>query len=301
MDWSALLDRPFQQRAIVRGLPGLGVVIGTQTSTGFVARRTSELITAGTDDLVLTILQTGRFMQRQLGRETELAPGEAILGSGSDVGEVMLQPNSSFVALSLPRHAMIPVLAYIQDRVGASLPASSEPLRLLTSYVSNVLCGAAPVTSPILQQRVVSHVYDLVALALSRSPGINSLHGGTAAARLNAIKSDILAHLGDGSLSESMIASRHGITARYIRLLFQVEETTFSDFVRNARLVRAHRILTDPCLSERTITSIAYEVGFCDLSHFNRLFRKTYGARPSEIRPCKGARVLCSTRPGEER
>ena len=67
-------------------------------------------------------------------------------------------------------------------------------------------------------------------------------------------------------------------------MLFAAEGTTFSDFLRGSRLARAHQILTDPRCSGLTISSIAYEVGFGDLSHFNRLFRTLYGARPSEIR-----------------
>jgi AraC-like DNA-binding protein len=35
---------------------------------------------------------------------------------------------------------------------------------------------------------------------------------------------------------------------------------------------------------ERSITSIAFDVGFGNLSHFNRLFRRNYGATPSDVR-----------------
>jgi AraC-like DNA-binding protein len=42
--------------------------------------------------------------------------------------------------------------------------------------------------------------------------------------------------------------------------------------------------LCDRRLAARSITSIAYEAGFGDLSYFNRAFRRHYNATPSDIR-----------------
>jgi AraC-like DNA-binding protein len=67
-------------------------------------------------------------------------------------------------------------------------------------------------------------------------------------------------------------------------MLFEQEGTTFSQFVIGQRLIRAHRMLTDPRFADRSITSVAFDAGFCDLSYFNRAFRKCYGGTPSEIR-----------------
>jgi AraC-like DNA-binding protein len=66
--------------------------------------------------------------------------------------------------------------------------------------------------------------------------------------------------------------------------LLEGEGTSFSEFVLAQRLLRARRILTDPRMADHTIASIAYEVGFGDLSYFNRTFRRHYGASPSEVR-----------------
>ena len=95
---------------------------------------------------------------------------------------------------------------------------------------------------------------------------------------------DISAHLGDGDLSVAEIARRHRVTRRYIHKLFENEGITFSSFVLGQRLLRAHRILSDPKLAERNISSVAFEVGFSDLSYFNRAFRQRYAATPTEIR-----------------
>jgi AraC-like DNA-binding protein len=43
-------------------------------------------------------------------------------------------------------------------------------------------------------------------------------------------------------------------------------------------------MLADPGFAAWTIGAIAYEAGFGDLSHFNRSFRRRYGASPSDVR-----------------
>jgi AraC-like DNA-binding protein len=69
-----------------------------------------------------------------------------------------------------------------------------------------------------------------------------------------------------------------------VQILFESEGTTFSRFLLDQRLARAHRMLSDPRLAERTISALAYEAGFGDLSHFNRAFRRCYGESSSDVR-----------------
>ena len=80
------------------------------------------------------------------------------------------------------------------------------------------------------------------------------------------------------------IAAEHGISVRYGRQLFADEERTYSDFVTDQRLTRAQAMLTSPRFADASIATLAFEVGFGDLSHFNRMFRRRYQATPSEIR-----------------
>jgi len=48
--------------------------------------------------------------------------------------------------------------------------------------------------------------------------------------------------------------------------------------------MRAHEMLLDLQCSDRAIAVIAFTVGFSDLSHFNRAFRRRFGMTPSEAR-----------------
>jgi AraC-like DNA-binding protein len=104
------------------------------------------------------------------------------------------------------------------------------------------------------------------------------------AARLAAVKADIEKHLTDASLTVATIAARHGISARYLHKLFEDEEMTYSQFLLDRRLALAYRTLRQPRSATRTISSIASDSGFGDLSYFNRTFRRRYGITPSGAR-----------------
>lgn len=107
---------------------------------------------------------------------------------------------------------------------------------------------------------------------------------GGRAARLAAIKHDILVHLAEPDLSVAGVAGRQRLSPRYIHKLFEVDGTTYSEFVVSQRLRQAHRLLTDPRFGHDSIGAIALTVGFGDLSYFNRTFRRQFGMTPSEVR-----------------
>jgi AraC-like DNA-binding protein len=107
---------------------------------------------------------------------------------------------------------------------------------------------------------------------------------GIAAARLRSIKADIIANLADGDLSVAGVAKRHRVTPRYVHMLFENEGLTFSTFVLGQRLARAHRMLCDPRFADRNISWVAFDVGFGDLSYFNREFRRRYAGTPTDVR-----------------
>jgi AraC-like DNA-binding protein len=107
---------------------------------------------------------------------------------------------------------------------------------------------------------------------------------GIRAARLEGIKADIIARVGDGKLSAGAVAARHALALRSLQKLFEAAGTTFSEFLLDQRLARAYRALTNRLHARRSISEIAYDSGFNDLSYFNRAFRRRYGATPSDVR-----------------
>jgi AraC-like DNA-binding protein len=127
------------------------------------------------------------------------------------------------------------------------IASDNEALQLLTSYVRLLEDQQSPAT-PELCHLVVCHVYDLVALSLGATRDAAAIANGRGAraARLHAIKTQILNGLNRHELSLTGLAARHGVTARYVQMLFEREGTTFSRFLLDQRLARAHRMRSAP-------------------------------------------------------
>jgi AraC-like DNA-binding protein len=69
-----------------------------------------------------------------------------------------------------------------------------------------------------------------------------------------------------------------------VRKLFEEEGSSFSFFVLSERLSRAWRMLGNHRYAHLNIARIAQENGFSDISYFNRVFRRHFGATPSDVR-----------------
>src|SRR5262245_63722127 len=82
-----------------------------------------------------------------------------------------------------------------------------------------------------------------------------------AVARLRAIKTDIVENLARSNLSIGEVAARHGLTPRYVQMLFESEGATFTEFLLDQRLAQTYRMLTDVRFAERSVTSVAFDAG----------------------------------------
>jgi len=97
----------------------------------------------------------------------------------------------------------------------------------------------------------------------------------------------IEAQLCEPELDTGQIARRVGVSSRYVQLLFAGMGTTPSAYIQRRRLERAASRL-DKHGNEFTITQVAFDVGFNDLSSFCRSFRRRFGASPSVYRAARG-------------
>ena len=273
---------PLHYQVTARVLPGL--ILSSCLESPLIVRRTRELLADGNDDLVFALPPTAANMVSQRGRELSPFAGDAVLMSAADVMRIDV-PSGSHHMATLSRQRLAPLVPGLEDAFMRPVPRDTEALQLLTRYV-RLFDDQQSLATPELRSLVVNHVYDLVALALgpTRDAAATANGRGVRAARLYAIKTEILAKLNRHDLSLAGLAARHGVTPRHVQTLFESDGTTFSRFLLDQRLARAHDMLSNPLLAERTISTIAYEAGFGDLSHFNRAFRRRYGVTPSDVR-----------------
>ena len=282
VDIETIGDSPFHASVTFQGLPGVGVVTGSRSPAHYHVTR--QHLANGRDGFGLSVLMSGASTTRQLGREIIGRPGTASIISGTDPSVNTMHTPGRFITIVLPRPQVSALVRDLEQAYGHQLAAENGALRLLIRYVWT-LHGNGPLDAS-LAEAAAKHIVDLAALAIGANPDVahEAQERGVAAARLQSIKADIHDHLGVADLSAATLALRHGVTPRYVQKLFERDGTTFSAYVLTRRLERALQMLRDPHLATHTISMIAFECGFSDLSYFNRCFRRAYGATPSGVR-----------------
>ncbi|OAF11571.1 AraC family transcriptional regulator [Bradyrhizobium neotropicale] len=278
MEIEPLGSHPLQLDAMLRSLPNFAMASGPRSPMR--VWRSAELI--DNDDLLLITIARGAGELNQHGRAATIGDGEAVLtANGAPINFAIPVPSRT-MTYRFSRDLLRAHIPNLDDRVARPIARDSQALRLLVGY-SGVLNDQSALATVELRRAVSTHVHELAALLLGGKAEAH-LVGGFRAARLKALKDDILQRIAQCSLSVDEIARSQQISERYIRRLFADDGTTFTDFVREARLARAWQMLTDPRHPHRPIHVIAFESGFGDLSYFNRVFRQRYRMTPSDAR-----------------
>jgi AraC-like DNA-binding protein len=276
-------DQPFRAKVQLRALPGLRFAWGEVDASS--NRWTKEAADNGHDDVMVTVNLSDTFVVTQNGREVNLGPGDACLVACSAPGTFGQATFSGVLCARLPRAKLEPLVPNLDDRTARLIPRNTAALRLLVSYI-RVLDDDHRLATPELRELIVRHIHDLTALILNPTKdNVAQVESGSArAARLGAVKSFILKHLDRRDLTVGKVAAHIGATPRYVQKLLETEGTTYSEFTLVSRLARVYATLSDPHSRRSTVSDIAFDSGFSDISNFNHAFRRRYGASPSDIR-----------------
>lgn len=273
----------FRLRARALNLPG--VQVGLAHATTLTATRHRYMLADGLDDIGLSVFLEDAHISVDGRHDADIRGGDGIFYALSRPW-AFRQKLSAVTGILFKRHLLGPLLPHFDDKPFHIVPQAAGRLRLLTGYAETLVDGALGLDGPggLLVARQLA---ELAALALNFDKADSrpkTARTGIAAARLALFKRDVEKFAADPEFGVVMLAARHSVTPRYVQLLFDAAGTTFTATLRDCRLQRAYRLLSDPASAGRSIGLIAFDAGFSDLSHFNRAFRHRFGATPSEIR-----------------
>jgi AraC-like DNA-binding protein len=263
--------------------------IMTNTLTALDTARTPHSLRDGDDALLVMVLLSGKAHQTQFGDRRELNAGDTIICDSAYPGEYNLVTDSKLLSVKIPRIRLGVLLPQISRFAGLRLDRDPAALRLLCGYLAGTFDvdfdGSDPASR--LHQ---DHIVDLVALALGTEGETRVVAEQRSAqvVRRAAIMQAIETSMADPDLSATTVAARLGITVRYVHHLLEPTGRTFSEHLLDRQLARAVELLCDARQSQRRIADIAFEVGFRDLSYFNRVFRRRYGGTPTDLRQATG-------------
>jgi len=100
--------------------------------------------------------------------------------------------------------------------------------------------------------------------------------------KVNAVVNYVANHYADPELSLNKIEQGVGISSREIGTIFKNElGSSFKKYLNLVRLTEVKRLLLE---TNQTISVIAYNTGYSNVSHFNRVFKSEEGVSPKDYR-----------------
>lgn len=228
---------------------------------------------------LFVFLQTqGTLGVEQNGREAVLESGQFALVDPIVPYSGHLSSNSDLLVLGIPR-------AEIEARLGKTIDLVSRPIQangsLASSYLTALSLHEGQLNSE-AEDMAQIQCLDLIALDLSRLSGrpCQPSHALT----VFRIRSVIESHMRHPGVGVADIAAAAGVSVRYGNSILAEQGTSLSRLLKEMRLERCRKALSDPAQSKRSVSDIAFSWGFSDLTHFGRAFRAAYGMLPSECR-----------------
>jgi AraC-like DNA-binding protein len=246
---------------------------------------------------LLAVPTRGSVGYRQLGRAGRVFGGSYVLLTQKAHFELEVEPGGEALIVSMPAADLKGRIASVDDHAGRRF----EPNELMSQLLANFLRGVAEVFSdghPPNPEAFATEIVSLVALTLvaeDRGAVVDVRNGRYHLRR--RICDFIEANLGDQNLSPKRIAASNRISMSYLYSLFNDDDTTVGQFVQTKRLQRAYEMLVADPAGRRTVSEVAYEVGFKNVSHFSRSFSRHFhipprdarqASRPTETLPVRG-------------
>ncbi len=271
----------------IKVLPG--AVTARTSHSASVTTRTRAMAADEADNLLIHIpLNHGFSMAQRGGLSVECKLGEVYLDPNEVAGRAAFHAaRTDLFYVSIPRAVLAQSPQALNGRLRQTMSASPQ-WRMFIRYAQSLDDEAEALAT---EERALccAHLHALAQIALTAGgTALSETQGrGVRAARLRALKAAIDAQLTEPGLSLATIAAGMGISERYGRALFAEDQSTFRDYLTRKRMQLLRRKLADPGQDHRSISDLVMEVGFGDLSWFNRCYRQIYGETPSESRARK--------------
>lgn len=276
----------------VHGNPKLGTMQGTQFGPGCLWTILSPPLhvayspcvaawedTSGTFSVMLQL--EGSTTVRQAERSCCLGRHEFCVVDQRTPFELVVTGLFSHVMfLQMPRNTVLSRHPYLEHRTAEPFDPHEAGATLLRSVLLSVL-----ETAPFLENEQRSATLTAVAqlLGTPKPPGLACLDEVSWRAR--AALAFIDSELSDPSLTASRVAQIQGISRRRLdEILLNTVGVSVTAQIWMRRLQQAATDLIDPRYASRTVTQIAFGVGFEDAAHFTRAFKRRYHCTPRDWR-----------------
>lgn len=225
---------------------------------------------------------TAEYQQHQ--QISNLAPGDCVLYDPKQPYHMKLLEPFEHLTMRVPRFFLTEIEPHLPLIWGNKISVDTPGGQFISQYLDNLILNIDNLEATALQsytEIAVKLTIEGFKHTLCDQIKIPQAHKSTLLAQA---KLYMLKNVGDYDLSIPKVAAHVGISSRHLGRLFQEEDTSAGRWLKGIRLERSASMLTHPEHFKKTISEIAYAMGFSDVSHFCKEFRKRFQHSPTEHR-----------------
>jgi len=275
------------------------ILTDTVSAPQVVLRQNRHISRLDKDCYIFGLPQYGRVGFSQADGSLTMHKGAAGLFYASEPYDLRGKAPVRVYWMEIPHHALASRFSSGRAPVNAVLNIERGLGRIAAEFCTTLATRSA-VLDDDARTQIGGEFLDILATAIEA--GVDREPTGETTvrkARLRSVKAYIDAHLREPDLCLETIAKNNGISLRYLHELFTTVDTTVSDWIWLRRLQRCYAMLSRPEHAARSITEIAFSMGFNSSSHFSNRFREEFGLRPSDVRlGGNGSRLRPEAAPG---
>ena len=241
-----------------------------------VRRRPQDIAHITASPYLVKFQLKGESLWSQRGREVHARPGDFVIASTAEPYSLTFCGDYEMPVMVVPEAIMRRLTPDPDQFLGQRMAAEEADCGLLSSFVAQVVARMSQLSEPMVR-RIEANVLDLLGAVLSARAKPGAL---TREQLLAQVKVYIHEHMHDRGLGPAAIAAAFGISTRSLHLLFETEPMTVGRYIRAQRIAACRRTLESQELAHASLTDVALQWGFYDLSHMTRCFRDEYGEPP---------------------
>lgn len=279
----------FQGEIQLERLPNISISIVSGTAHE-VHRRIRDIARSNDEFFLLSLQTRNNSLVTQGDRIAELQPGDCALYGSTDPYVLTLSDHFQQLVVQVPKQQLLSRLPNADLLTGRRISGASEIGNLVGKSLMG-FCRTLGRGGGAVQSFGQDVIVDLIATGLATLEDANCELSLPEQHIVLRARSFIQANLGNLELDRNAVAAATGLSVRRLNEIFAKQGSSISGCIRETRLERAARDLSDPSCSWLSISEIAGKWGFGNFQHFSKVFRERFGTSPSVHRQRAGEQI----------
>lgn len=253
------------------------------SSSHEIVRTRSHINRSRGEHYLISVQRRGTGLMSQAERTCELRPGNIGVLDGMRPFTVTFPDEVDRIVAALPYRLLRPRAPWLDAQPLNCVPVTSPLVEVCRLYIELLARddAIAPQESWVLVDNLCNLLALLTAPDESKRAGLRNV---ARTVEFDAMTAYLRTNIANPGLSPAVLARHMRVSLRTVHNRFEESGTTFGRWIMENRLAAIHKALSDPRCDGMTVSQIAFNWGFNDISHFTKVFRQRYDLSPGRLR-----------------